>query len=200
MKKLMQELLAESSLKEAKGVEVFTIHNMSGVPKKFRQVDGTWEKPTEAKAWMKSHEYPKNRKAEREAIKRQKDWEKEDRKAEREEKKKPKIDLQKVYNKVIEVIGNVFPDGDPIDNLAPWFERQGLDGYEIGETIEAAMKKHGSKSEKKGMYAYMGDLWDEMTKDAMYDAKTMQAKGKRLDSPFVEYEKDVPVARDNPWK
>ena len=176
---------------------------MSGIPKKFKQVDGVWDKPTEARAWMKSHENPKvDKAADRKAAKDIKDWAKEDAKDARDAKKKqpPKIDLQKAYNKVIEVIGNVFPDGDPIDELGPWFRGQGLDGYEIGEAIEAAMKKHGHGIEKKGMYAYMGSMWEELAKDAMFDAKNAPP-GKFYDNVFIEYDdKGKPHLKSNPWK
>ena len=137
--KLMQELLAESSLSEAKAVEIFTIHNMAGVPKKFRQVDGDWENRTAALAWMKSRDYPIDKAEEARQKKRDAEFDKLDRKEAREAAKKPwlraKLDLSKVYHKVIDCIGNAFPDGDPIDTIAPWLERQGINGYEIGETI-----------------------------------------------------------------
>ena len=200
--KLMQDLLAESSLLEANGVEVQTIHNMVGVPKKFRKIDGQWDDPRAAKAWMRSHENPKaDREAAREAPKKQKEWDKEDRKAEREDKKKPKIDLQKVYNEVMDEIGSVFPDGDPIDGLIPWFERQGINDWEIGDIIAAAMKKHGTGIERKGMYDYMGFMWDEMGKDALHDAKiTKEKNGGEYNSPFIEYENGKPHLAANPWK
>ena len=117
-----------------------------------------------------------------------------------EREAKTGADLQKVYNKIIAVISSTFPDGDPIDTLAPWLKKQGIEGYEIGETITAAMKKFGHGSEKKGMYEYMADMWDDSIADAMHDAKNLQKKGEKYDSPFVRYEGNTPVARNNPWK
>lgn len=193
--KLMQDLLAESFLLEANGVEVQTIHNLSGVPKKFRKVDGDWEHPAEAKAWMKARGNPK---ADREEVAARK-------KAERENKPvrevKPKLDYQKIYNKVIDVIGQTFPDGDPIDSLAPYIRRMGVKDWDVMDVINAAMKKCGNAAEKKGLYPYMAILWKDCSSDALYDAKTMQKKGKESDSPFITYDdKGNPKARNNPWK
>lgn len=28
------------------------VHNLLGIPKRFRMIDGCWENPTEAKSWM----------------------------------------------------------------------------------------------------------------------------------------------------
>lgn len=198
---MMKELLAESSLKEGKATEWFTIHNLVGAPKKFRQTDGFWDKPTEAKAWMKSRDFH-TRKVdpdERARKKRDAEFDKLDRAAMKPWARE-KLNLQTVYDKVIDSIGSSFPDGDPIDNIAPWLKRKGIDGYEIGETVEAALKKHGRGVEKKGMYAYMASMWDEMGKDALYDAETMMKKGEEYDSPLISYNKGKPEIKDNPWK
>ena len=111
--------------------------------------------------------------------------------------KKPKVDLQAAYNIIMDAIGNTFPDGDPIDTIAPKFKRQfGIEGYEVGEAITAAMKKHGHGVEKKGMYEYMADMWDEMANDALHDAEN----GHAAREPFIDMEDGKPVKHSNPWK
>lgn len=173
-----------------------TIHNMAGQPKKFRQIDGVWEKPSEAKAWMKSHDNPR---ADREIAKAAKAREKED-KAWSALDKKPTVDLAAVYRKVIDVIGNSFPDGDPIDSMIPYLKKIGVKDWDAGDTINAAMKKHGHGVEKKGMYAYMASMWKEMAQDALYDAKTVMDKtGKEHDSPFLTYKDGKPVVKPSPY-
>jgi hypothetical protein len=195
--KLLQELLSESDLNEARGVEQVTIHNMAGQPKKFRQIDGVWEKPSEAKAWMKSHDNPG---LSREMAKKAKEREKEDKAWSALDKKKAKVDLAAVYRKTIDAISSSFPDGDPIDHLIPILSKMGVDRYEIGDTINAALKKHGHGVEKKGMYAYMGSMWNDMAQDALYDAKTVMDKtGKEYDSPFIDYKDGKPFAKPNPY-
>lgn len=185
---------AKSPVQEAQGSEYWTIHNMIGVPKKFKKIDGRWENKTEAEAWMKSRENPKAERAETKRITAaSKALDRED--ARRE--KKPKIDLQAVYRIVMDAIGNIFPDGDPIDTISPKLKRQfGLEGYEVGEAITAAMKKHGTGVEKKGMYEYMADMWDELANDAMHDAKN----GHEAREPFVHMKDGKPVKQSNPWK
>lgn len=174
---------------EANGVEWQVIHNMSGTPKKFKRIDGDWEKPSEARRWMTSTELSKSaQKAQTRMAS-----------ATRTKvEKTPIVDLQAIYNKIMQVVGNVFPDGDPIDHLIPYFKRMGIEGFEIGETISKAMKKHGHGIEKKGLYAYMGSMWDDMSKDALHDAKNSKTK---IHSPFIEYDEDGKLhVLSNPWK
>lgn len=53
------------------------------------------------------------------------------------------IDLDTVWRKVEQVVGNIFPDGDPIDWLAPWLEKQGVRDFKIGEILDQAAQKNG---------------------------------------------------------
>ena len=69
---------------------------------------------------------------------------------------KPKLTLDQVWNKVEYVIGEIFPDGDPIDYLAPWLEKHGVRDFKIGEVLDRAAKKHGYKD----MYDYYDSLKD----------------------------------------
>lgn len=63
-------------------------------------------------------------------------------------------DLDAVWRKVEDVIGQIFPDGDPIDWMAPWLRKQGVPSTEIGDLLKNAAKKNGYKD----MYAY----WDKL--------------------------------------
>jgi hypothetical protein len=177
------------------------IQNLSGVMKTFKD-----DESADARAWMRNRGDAKQvwdgrhwtvdpKKQEREdkkADREQARWEREERAAERG----PKIDLKAVYDKVMDAIGNTFPDGDPIDHLIPALRKMGVREYDVGDAIEKAMKKHGRGVEKKGMYDYMAVMWDEMARDAMYDAKN----GHEAREPFVRMEDGKPVLQDNPWK
>lgn len=65
-----------------------------------------------------------------------------------------KLTLDDVWRKVEEVVGNIFPDGDPIDWMLPWLERQGIEEYKCGDIIDRAARKNGYKD----MYAYWNEL------------------------------------------
>lgn len=69
----------------------------------------------------------------------------------------PKLTLDAVWNKVEQVVANIFPDGDPIDYLAPWLEKQGIKDFKIGEVLDRAAKKNGYDD----IYAY----YDSLKKD-----------------------------------
>jgi len=74
--------------------------------------------------------------------------------------KKPALDLDTVWRKVEEVVANIFPDGDPIDWLGPWLQKQGITDYKIGEILDKAAQKNGFKD--------IYDYYDEMKRQ--YDA------------------------------
>ncbi|CAB4852717.1 MAG: hypothetical protein F2772_11245 [Actinobacteria bacterium] len=72
-------------------------------------------------------------------------------------------DYQVVWRKIEDVVGQIFPDGDPIDYMAPWLMKKGIQDFHIGEVIDKACKLNGYKD----MYAYydhfkIGDYgWEE---------------------------------------
>lgn len=71
--------------------------------------------------------------------------------------KQPKLTLDDVWLKIQSVVSNIYPDGDPIDHLAPWLEKHGIRDFKIGEILDRAAKKNGYKN----LYDYwesMGDL------------------------------------------
>lgn len=78
----------------------------------------------------------------------------------------PKLTLDAVWRKVEDVVGQIYPDGDPIDWMAPWLEKQGIADYKIGDILERAARKNGYKD----MYDYWKQLDDQMKADAAYDA------------------------------
>ena len=196
----------KDTVKEGIAKGSWKIQNLSGVMKTFKDAE-----QSDARAWMKNRgdasqiwdkttgrwmEDPKKtdrelKKADRENAK----WDRLDRAAEKA-RTNPKVDLQKIYNIVIGAIGDSFPDGDPIDHFAGPLRRLGVPEYSVMDYADKAMKKFGGKSEKKGVYGYLADMWDDMAGDAMYDAKN----GGEARSPFVEIEDGKPVKQDNPWK
>jgi len=61
-----------------------------------------------------------------------------------------KDDYSKVWRKIEDVVGNIFPDGDPIDWLAPWLKKSGIQDYHVGEVLDKACRMNGYKD----MYEY----------------------------------------------
>lgn len=183
-------------LLEANGSEHWTVHNMSGVPKKFKKIDGFWEKPTEVEAWIRSHGDPKY---EREVDREQRKREREAEKAERDERRAarpPKVDLDTVWRKFEDVVGQVFPDGDPTDYMGPWFKRTYNIEYDWGQYLDKAAKKNGYKG---GWTGYMAQMHDDYVDDGEpeLDLHSLHAEPKQLS------DKKTPKVRkkkNNPWR
>ena len=73
-------------------------------------------------------------------------------------------ELQEIARKIEDVTGSVFPDGDPIDKLAPWIKKRFSLGEfgDVGSVLAAAAKKHlGSKD----YYSYLADMWEDYIDD-----------------------------------
>jgi hypothetical protein len=107
--------------------------------------------------------------------------------AETVRKVKPNLDV--LYQKGLDAIGDSFPDGDPIDRLGPWLSKQGFDF----EDMNKAFRKH----EKKDFYAYLAHMWEDMARDQLHDAKNGHA-----DENSVFYHQNDQgdwVLADNPW-
>jgi hypothetical protein len=61
-----------------------------------------------------------------------------------------RADYNTVWRKIEDVVGQIFPDGDPIDWLGPWLNRQGIKDYHGGEVLNKACRLNGFKD----IYAY----------------------------------------------
>ena len=77
-----------------------------------------------------------------------------------------KQDLSKVARKFEEVVGDTFPDGDPIDRMAPWIRREfRCQGWDTGSILDKAVELHlGFKSYTN----YLADMWSNMVEDGMF--------------------------------
>ena len=73
----------------------------------------------------------------------------------------PKLTLDAVWRKVEDVVGQIFPDGDPIDYLAPWLEKHGIRDFKIGEILDRAAKKNGYED----LYDYYDSMKDQYARD-----------------------------------
>jgi len=58
-------------------------------------------------------------------------------------------------------VGQIFPDGDPIDYLAPWLEKHGIRDFKIGEILDRAAKKNGYED----LYDYYDSMKDQYARD-----------------------------------
>ncbi len=73
----ISELLVE---KKNSGIETWSVSNMLGFIKKFRKIDGHWERPEDRERWIVSHENPLVSARERVDTRRQKALEDRDKK------------------------------------------------------------------------------------------------------------------------
>ena len=134
-------------------------------------------------------------KAEKDEIKRQqRELAQRERAIARANKPSP-LTLDQIWTKVETVISNTFPDGDPIDHLATWMERNKV----TMDRIDAAAKKH---AKAKGMYDYIATMWDEMQADRVHDAETDIKMHRKPDenNPFYYFDGEKIVKNNNPWK
>ena len=93
--------------------------------------------------------------------------------------------LQRIADKINDVIGSTFPDGDPIDILYPWMLRNGIDDSKVMSTLDKAARLNGYKS----YYKQLEDFWDQIADDSVSS------------SDPDEYQSGLNVTRDNnPWR
>ena len=111
-------------------------------------------------------------------------------------KRTPKPSLEEIYHKAIDIIGDTFPDGDPIDHLGPWLDKHKVDF----DRVDLAFKKFEGRGKKKsyGMYDYLADMWKQMAADRIYDAKNGHVD---QNSPYYYVEDDGTIKpKQNPWR
>ena len=61
-----------------------------------------------------------------------------------------RADYNTVWRKIEDVVGQIFPDGDPIDWLIPWFKQKRLYNLDMGAILDKACRLNGYKD----IYAY----------------------------------------------
>lgn len=207
----VSELLQEM---ETKGS--WKIQNLSGNFKTFKDKESP-----DAMAWIKNRGTAKQvwDKASGKWIEDPKQTARDDKKLDREERRAereearvargPKYDLKLIYNKAIDMIGNSFPDGDPIDQIGDWFKKTYGTADNCREIVDKAMRKFGGGLEKKGMYEYLADMWEEHAADLLSDAVQLIKKGAGVEAAeeaagdydhFLAFDKDGnPSLGNNPW-
>ena len=170
------------SIKEASGN--FLVKNKDGKVKRFPSTDSP-----AAIEWKNSSNPPKKAKA--------KDmWD--------DEEKEPEIDLHKVYTIAMNAFNNFEPG--VTDSSALWYrirpalKKLGVSEFKVRDVVDQSMAKFGTHAEKKGFDSYLRDMWDDMVKDAMFDAKSQIKKGQEPDdSNFYTYRNGKLEARPNPY-
>jgi hypothetical protein len=194
------------------GIEYRVIHNMMGKAKRFKWIDGDWESPMEAKAWMKSHDLEANKKepsmspamvAAREKygsnvsdellkqwVKQDKDDAAHERMVARE-KKNNHPSLEEIWQEAETAIGNAFPDGDPIDALGPWMRKHGVTMDELNLATKKNGMGRGKGKKDYGFYDYLADMHEDFAQSSLHDAKQ---------GHYGETYDDQWFARPNPWK
>ena len=77
-----------------------------------------------------------------------------------------KEDLGKIAQKFEEIVGNTFPDGDPIDQMAPWLVKTyRVPAHFTGEIFDKAVSANlGFKTYTD----YLANAWDQYKEDEMF--------------------------------
>ena len=137
----------ESELAEQSGVK-YPVRSLDGVEKAFNNPNSiaakNWASSTAKKAKPTSFSTPK----------------------------KPSLDT--IWQKVEHAVSMQFPDGEPIDILGPWLDRNNL----TIDDVNRAAKKHGYKS----LYHY----WDALASDYESDARSdWEHSGRKGPEPKV---------------
>ena len=104
----------------------------------------------------------------------------------------PKLTLDAVWRKVEDVVGQIFPDGDPIDYLAPWLEKHGIRDFKIGEILERAAKKNGYED----LYDYYDSMKDQYARDNVAEGYNEETQDTEETSVINMFEKLVKQGRD----
>lgn len=91
-----------------------------------------------------------------------------------------KDDLQKIAMKIEMTMGDVFPDGDPIDKLGPWLQKNyHLERFDIMKILDKACKTLGKY---KGYHDYLASNWDSYSE--MYLDGNPGLKDEHPDNPW----------------
>ena len=203
--------LSELSIVKEETKGKWKIGNLKGVYKNFKKNDSP-----DALAWMRDRSTEDHNMkwdeswgkwvrganiVDRETAKRIKDDEKRVRERERAEAKKNQgptaKELEQLYLDGMDAIGSSFPDGDPIDHMLDTLNRNNWTTHEI----DLAFKKYGHGHEKKGFYAAVEGMWDDMQPDQMHDANIDLKAGRTPNrSAFYDIVDGKVVASRNPWK
>lgn len=69
----------------------------------------------------------------------------------------PELLLQ-VWRKLENVVSNVVPDSDPIDWMAPYLRKMGVDPFYTREILDKAVRRHYDK--RSDYSKYLQDMWD----------------------------------------
>mgnify|MGYP003598796436 CR=1 FL=1 len=76
-----------------------------------------------------------------------------------------KADLSKTARKFEEVVGDTFPDGDPIDWMIPYIKREfHCEDWYVGEILDKAVNTLGNY---KSYTDYLAQIWDQFVEDDM---------------------------------
>jgi len=87
---------------------------------------------------------------------------------------KPNISLDSLFQKATSIVGQIFPDGDPIDWLAPWCRKNSIP-YEM---VTKAFQKNGYKD--------IYDYWEQMKDDFPTDGPFMEHYDKKLQKSLTK--------------
>ena len=76
-----------------------------------------------------------------------------------------KADLSKIARKFEEVVGDTFPDSDPIDRMIPYIKREfRCKDWYVGEILDKAVNSLGNY---KSYTDYLAQIWDQFVEDDM---------------------------------
>jgi len=97
-----------------------------------------------------------------------------------------------IWQKAILAIANSFPDGDPIDHLTPYMERNDITMQEVDAAVNRYEKTRG------GFYGWLAAMWDDTAADHIYDAKNGYIEPNSVFYSVADNGSIEPS--DNPWR
>lgn len=89
-------------------------------------------------------------------------------------------DINRIAFKIEQIVSEVFPDGDPIDKIAPWLKNNfDINNWDITKILDKAVKVLGKY---KGYHEYLANQWDSYTE--MYLDANKGLKDMHPDNPW----------------
>jgi hypothetical protein len=96
-----------------------------------------------------------------------------------------------------DAVGKSFPDGDPVDHLPRDIDMDALD-----KAVKKYANPYNKGKAKYGLYDWLGDMWEDSQKDAIYDAQQQLKRGQDVEEygPFFRVHNGEVKPTQNPWK
>lgn len=113
-------------------------------------------------------------------------------------------ELSVIADKIFAVVGDTWPDGDPIDHLGPWMKKRFGESVAVMDYLDKAIRKWDKTY--NGYYDYLAKTWHDFTMDQRYDEFMQNFEGgdfKAAAKVWHDSESTKVAAelkKENPWR